>query len=191
MRQRNKNRINIVLDLDNTLISAIDNEEAEEMGLDEVSARQRTFRWENMDGEFKIFERPHLQEFLDWLFANFTVSVWTAASKLYALFIIKKFILEGHPERKLDCVLFSHHCRESKKTAKFQKCLSLMVDTFPLGYDPTNTYIVDDNKEVYDAQPKMCIRVKEFDVQKPSCVNDKELLKVMKKLEAIRISKIK
>ena len=42
-----------------------------------------------MDGTYIICERPHLSDFMDWLFKNFNVSVWTAASKDYALFIIK------------------------------------------------------------------------------------------------------
>lgn len=183
----NRTKINIILDLDNTLISAIDCDEAEKMGLDVVSARQRAFTWLNMEDEFKIFARPGLQDFLSWLFANFNVSVWTAASKIYASFIIQNFILAGRPERKLDYILFSHHCRESKRTRKYQKSLSMVSDVFPLGYDITNTYIIDDNKEVFEAQPKMCIRVRPFDVQKSSCEKDNELARVKRILETIRI----
>ena len=51
---------------------------------------------EKKDGHYKVFERPGLQEFLDYLFANFNVSVWTAASKSYALFIIDKYAGAGY-----------------------------------------------------------------------------------------------
>lgn len=186
-----RTKINVILDLDNTLISAIDEEEAELMGLEVLAARQRNLTWLNMEDEFKIFSRPGLQDFLSWLFANFNVSVWTAASKTYASFIIQNFVIVGKPERKLDYVLFSHHCHESNRSRKFQKSLSMMSDIFPLGYDITNTYIIDDNKEVFEAQPKMCIRVKPFDVQKSSCEKDTELLKVKQILEMIRIRRLK
>ena len=185
--RQTRKALNIVLDLDNTLISAIDEDEIETMGVEVVSARQKAFTWLNMEDEFKVFERPGLQKFLTWLFANFNVSVWTAASKSYALFIIEKFVIAGRPERKLDYVLFSHHCRESKRNHNYQKSLEMMSNVFPQEYTLDKTYIVDDNKEVFDAQPTMCIRVKPFDVQKNSCVKDVELDRIKRHLEAVRI----
>lgn len=187
----NRTKINVILDLDNTLISAIDEEEAELMGLEVLAERQRKLTWINMEDEFKIFSRPGLQKFLSWLFANFNVSVWTAASKTYASFIIQNIVIAGIPGRKLDYILFSHHCHESKRSRKFQKSLSMMSDVFPLGYDIANTYIIDDNKEVYEAQPNMCIRIKPFDVQNLGCERDTELLKVKRSLEIIRIRRLK
>ena len=43
------------------------------------------FSYHDMDGYYIVFERPGLQEFLDYLFANYIVSVWTAATKDYAI----------------------------------------------------------------------------------------------------------
>lgn len=179
-------KINVVLDLDNTLISAIDEEEAEQIGIDVLSARQRKFTWMNMDDEFKVFARPGLQDFLSWLFANFNVSVWTAASKLYASYIIQNFVIAGKPERKLDYVLFSHHCHESKRSYKFIKSLSMMRYVFPFDYDLKNTYIIDDNEEVYTAQPNKCIKIKPFNIMKAASENDTELVRVKKILENIQ-----
>ena len=65
-----------------------------------------------------IFERPGLQQFLTFLFKYFNVSIWTAASKDYALFIIDKIIIAGNKDRKIDYVFFSYHCGISKKIKK-------------------------------------------------------------------------
>ena len=83
---------NILLDLDQTLISA---EASEDFDIDKHKERSKLFSWKDMDGYYIVFERPHLSEFLDYIFENFNVSVWTAASKDYALFIIEHIILAG------------------------------------------------------------------------------------------------
>ena len=78
-------------------------------------------------------ERPHLQEFLDYLFENYNVSIWTAASKDYALYIINYVILK-EPERKLNFVFFSHHCDIAKKLKKKSpKDLEMLEKEFNLG----------------------------------------------------------
>lgn len=182
--------INVILDLDNTLISAIDDVEESKMGLKRVKERQQAFEWMNMEDDFKVFMRPGLQKFLTWLFEHFNVGVWTAASKSYALFIVDKIVLAGNPRRRLDFILFSHHCKESLKDYNYQKKLTMITETFPMmkKYTAENTFIIDDHKDVLAAQPDRCIRISPFDVQKPKCnVNDKELERVMKKLELIRL----
>lgn len=177
-----KDRINVVLDLDNTLISAIDPEEIESVGT-EIFSLQKSFKCVDMDDDYKIFQRPYLQYFLTWLFANFNVSVWTAATKSYALFIIQNFIISNRQDRKLDYILFSNHCDESKKISSYEKSLLMMSEIYPVGYNINNTYIIDDNEEVFKAQPNKCILVKPFNVLENDCRKDKELLKVKKILE--------
>ena len=56
---------NILLDLDQTLIAALSPEELDEK---KHSKKMEKFKYYNMDGEYTIFERPYLQEFLDYLF---------------------------------------------------------------------------------------------------------------------------
>ena len=63
-------KINVILDLDSTLICA---EPIESLPKGDFSE----FKVYNMDDYYKVFERPYLQEFLDFLFANFNVSIWT------------------------------------------------------------------------------------------------------------------
>lgn len=176
-------KYNVLLDLDNTLISSISRKEEKRCN----KSKFRRFVWENMDGQFKVFQRPGLQEFLDFLFENFNVSVWTAASKSYALFIIDNFILIK-PERKLEHVFFSYHCLESIKKRDAQKDLRMLWTKFNLGniYDTKNTFIIDDNPEVYETQPTKCIRVYPFEVLDKKSFHDDELLHAVKpKLEKL------
>ena len=157
--------LNVVLDLDSTLISSISDEEEHEMSDHDMKYRLKQFYWINMGNYYKVFERPGLQEFLTYLFKHYRVSVWTAASKAYALFIIKHIILRD-PKRKLFLFLFSHHCRISRHDAGGSKDLSLLWKDFKIpGMTPYNTVIVDDLKSVCDIQPDKCILVKPFNVK--------------------------
>jgi len=176
-------RINIILDLDNTLISSLAKEEEKKI----FKPRMKLFRWENMENYYKVFERPGLQEFLDFLFKNFNVSIWTAASQIYALFIIDKFIINNRPERSLSHIFFSYHCKQSKKIANTQKSLKILKKHFKLlRFDMANTFIIDDHPEVCQAQPFNCITVKPFEFTERESFLDNELLtKVKPQLEDI------
>lgn len=180
-------KINIILDLDNTLISAIDKKEEKKLKKSTLKSRMALFDWKDMQGDYKVFARPHLQEFLTWLFSHFNVSVWTAASKSYALFIIEQFIIANKPNRRLDYIFFSHHCRESKIKYKWQKVLSLLHTNFHLKYDIDRTFIIDDHDDVYTAQPNNCIRIQAFDISHKSCEKDADLKRIMRSLELIRL----
>lgn len=178
---RHPKRIHILLDLDNTLISSISKEEEEEM----LKPRMKLFTWKEMEGYYKIFERPGLQEFLDFLFENFNVSVWTAASKSYALFIIENFILVKK-NRRLQYIFFSHHCKHSKKIKRTQKSIEMLVDEYKLEEFGKNTYILDDHPEVFDAQPNKCLHIKAFEFTDRKSFEDNELEQdILPKLQKI------
>ena len=51
---------------------------------------------------YRIYLRPYLEEFLDYIFENYNVSVFTAADKPYALFIAENII--NNENRKLEYV---------------------------------------------------------------------------------------
>jgi TFIIF-interacting CTD phosphatase-like protein len=176
-------KINILLDLDNTLISSLSKKEEKHI----YKPRMKKFRWENMENVYKVFERPGLQPFLDFLFKHFNVSIWTAASKTYALFIIDKFILDNHPERTLDYIFFSHHCKRSNKIKKTQKSIEILKNNFKLhNYNRYNTYIIDDHPEVFKSQPDNCIQIKPFEFVNRQSYNDTELQTTIKpQLEAM------
>lgn len=165
---------NVVLDLDNTLISA---EPIEEFPFESPGIRDKCIKFPiyDMDGYYIIFERPHLQQFLDYLFSNFRVSVWTAATKDYALFIIKHIILTK-PERTLDHILFSYHCDISEQKFDYSKKLDCLYNVFKIdGYNSTNTIIIDDLQEVFTCQPKNAIHIKAFKILDDGSEQDNEL----------------
>ena len=113
---------NFILDLDQTIISA---ETCENFDKKKYETKSKLFKFHDMDGLYYIFERPNLQNFLNELFNKFNVSVWTAASKDYALFIINKIILKNK-NRKLDWIFFDYHCDISKKLTDNTKSLKIL-----------------------------------------------------------------
>jgi len=176
-------KLNIVLDLDQTLISA---EVLEEYNIEKNKDKCKKFNYKNMDDYYIIFQRPYLQKFLDYLFANFNVSIWTAASKDYALFIIDKIIIDNKPERKIDWIFFSYHCDVSKKIKKSSKNLNMLWDVYKIsGYSIDNTFIIDDYDEVYNSQPNNSIMVPEFQYYDENSENDDFLKKLIKQLKTL------
>lgn len=181
----------ILLDLDQTLISAEAHEEID-LRNKRTKKRARLFNFEDMDGYYIIFERPYLQEFLDYLFENFNVSVWTAASKDYALFVIDKFVIAGKQQRKLDFIFFSYHCDISKSYTGRSKNLNMLWDVYKLeGYNKNNTFILDDYDEVYDTQPERCIISPAFEFREKGSENDTFLRDLPTRLENMKMRIIK
>jgi len=166
----------IFLDLDSTLIYA---EPTEDYNFVKNKKKCSKFKHHDMDGYYIVFERPGLQEFLDFLFKTYNVSVWTAASKDYALFVIDKIILKN--DRKLEHILFSYHCDVSSSTKSGTKDLSTLWDVFNLNmYNKNNTVILDDYNEVHKTQPGGCIIVvPEFKFNTKNSENDDYLSVLM------------
>jgi TFIIF-interacting CTD phosphatase-like protein len=172
-----------VLDLDQTLISA---EPTEEYDFSKNKSKAKKFVFHDMDGYYVVFERPGLQPFLTYLFDNFNVSIWTAASKDYALFIIDKIILAGNKNRKIDFIFFSYHCDISQHMKKGTKDLSLLWDTFKLhGYSKDNTIILDDYDEVQNTQPENCIAAVPFEFKKDGSEADDFLEKLVPQVRTL------
>lgn len=178
-------KINIILDLDQTLISSEVPSKVNRMG-----KKVMKFDSHMLESEYVVFGRPHLQEFLEYLFEHFNVSVWTAASKSYALFIIDKFILTN-PSRKLDFIFFSYHCQLSKKVKNELKSVSILWDVFGLaGYNTSNTLIIDDNDEVFRNQKCNCFHIKPFSVLGKDSEYDNELVYLVEKLKVVNSSQL-
>lgn len=180
----------IVLDLDQTVISSeILKKSAADEGdkiyvIEENREKSKLFNYQNMEGLYVIFERPHLQEFLTFLFANFRVGVWTAASQDYANFIVRNILIGDYTDRKLDFFMCSYHGQKSSDMYKGPKDLDMITQLYNLpGSDKTNIVIVDDYSEVYKVQPKNCILAKEFCYFGLGSDKDDFLLKVIENLK--------
>ena len=154
-------KLNIVLDLDNTIIYG---QEYKTARIEKINNHKKIHV---MDKDYYIIERPYLQDFLTFLFDNFNVSVWTAASKNYGLFIIQKIILIKK-NRKIDWFFHSDHCAISSNISdsKEQKDLNILYHKFNIiNYNIKNTIIIDDNDLVYETQPNNCIHIKPFNIK--------------------------
>jgi hypothetical protein len=184
MTNSNK-KFNIILDLDQTVISG---EPTDEFDFKNNIKKQNKFKFEPMEDYYIIFERPHLQKFLDFIFKNFNVSIWTAASKDYALFIIEKILLRSKKNRKIDYIFFSYHCSVSKKLKKKEtKSLSILWDFYKIkGYNQNNTFILDDyHEDVYSNQKSNCILAPPFEFTHDDSDQDKFLKNLIIDLETI------
>jgi TFIIF-interacting CTD phosphatase-like protein len=166
----------IILDLDETLINS---EDIKKFNMRKYGAKMNYFTWHEMSDDFYVFERPDLQNFLDFLFENFEVSVWTAASKGYALWILENILKIGTKNRHLKHLFFDYHCKASENIGKGKKDLCILSEQFNLtDYDMKKTVILDDNQEVYETQPSNCITVEEFQFKDKHSYRDKGLEKI-------------
>lgn len=167
---------NIFLDLDNTLICS------EEYST-EIIKDAYIYDYDFVK-PYITTGRPHLQVFLDFLFDNFKVSIWTAASKNYASFIYDRFIKKYNHNRKLHLLLYNTHCDMSMKKTGGSKSLSMLWEVWKIpGYNKYNTFIIDDLKEVYTIQPENCLKIKPFKLK--NGFNDNELIKMINKLKML------
>ncbi len=188
--------LHIILDLDNTLINSLDPNERKNA----PRQYQNKFKHVKMDNYYTVFERPYLQKFLDYIFDNYKVSVFTAADNEYALFIIEKIILTK-PDRKLEYIFTGPHSSISEMLYNSPKNLKMLWDNFKIpDFSHCNTIIIDDLNEVKESNPYNSIQVKAFELLekkkeeyiKPSneymekVINDHTLFNVITKLEYIK-----
>jgi len=165
----------IYLDLDNTLLHAIPTRSFHKKYKDRASKRKIAEALNNIkvydmkdddESYYLVFERPGLQPFLDYLFSNFTVCVWTAATKDYAAFIIDKILL-SKPGRKLDHVFVQYHCRKSKKRygKRHPKELKMLIEHYKIpNMNSKNCVIIDDHPDVKSQQSHMCVTAPEWTI---------------------------
>ena len=175
--------MNVLLDLDNTLINALEEHERTTLS----NEFQTKFDYKDMlIYGYRIYARPGLQPFLDYLFENFNVSVFTAAEQEYALFIITK------PERKIHYFFFRYHVDIALKRYDGMKDLRILFHLFKLpNFFPCNTVIIDDLDQVQESNPLHTIRINSFDVSKDNevkteSINDNDLNRVKIILEDLR-----
>jgi hypothetical protein len=132
---------NIILDMDSTL-------------LDNVP------EYPPFHGKLSPIARPHLLEFMEFVFAHFErVSIWTAATPCWF-------------EKCYQQIL--RHCIPTGKSFDFVKTrgphdpnimlkpLSEVYKHFPGKYNAENTLIVDDNPMTYRDNPENAIAIKPF-----------------------------
>ncbi len=181
--------MNVILDLDSTIIHSVEYNEL----LFLSTEFQNKFSYKDMIGYVRVFARPHLNYFLDYLFEHYDVSVLTAADYGYGFFIVQNFILTS-PNRKIKYFMHNYHTEMADERYGKHKDLRVLFDIFQLhNMSNCNTVIIDDHPKVYKANSINTIPAHPFIVideqtLKPNtdAVNDIFLLQTIEKLEVMR-----
>jgi RNA polymerase II subunit A small phosphatase-like protein len=146
-------KLNIILDIDQTLLHAVPEEE------DTMHTHVSSF--ENLH----IYLRPGLRVFLHFLFKHFQVAVFTAGIKEYADYVVKTFF----PQQPV-FIYSRKHFYDSKQTfhpathlTMGDKDLRIVFQNFEHhGFFPCNTFIIDDNPQVQLANRFSTIHIAPF-----------------------------
>lgn len=179
---KHRKSINVILDLDNTLIYSISCKKFPK----NENSHLHSMKFHKMDDDYYVFERPGLQQFLDWLYKNYNISIWSAASPDYVEFIVKNIIEKNG--RKVEYVLNSDNCDHCQKIFgdKHIKNLKMLWDIHDLkGYGPYNTIIIDDLNMVCKVQPNNSLKIKSFNTSYKKSLKDTDLKRIKRKLESI------
>ena len=173
-------KINLYLDLDETLIYAIDMRYRKTL-----PAYIEQFKHHNFENAYVILERPGLQQFLDWVFEHFAVSIWSAASPDYVDFIAKNIVSAKH--RRLHRIFNSDNCDQSMELYgdNHLKKLEMLWEHYKIpNHGPDNTVLLDDLCLNMRSQPLNCVRVVKF-LGTEKSVKDKYLETAQQKLQDI------
>lgn len=192
-------KLNIILDIDHTLVhTLVDLEDGDLTVLQTPGLKSTVYTLGKKI--YRSTHRPHLDVFLDTLFKNYNVAVYTAGTSGYAKAIVDNIILKDHPERKLKFVYARDI--ENRSVAKYpntHKKLEYIFNVLkPEGVYPCNTVIIDDYDKVLKSNKWNTINVPKFTVAKgkkvyyytykhlkfiPECLNDTVLLEVLENLD--------
>lgn len=143
---QNVERKLLILDIDETLVYAT--EERLERGADFIV------------GQYFVYRRPFLEEFLAFCFENFEVAVWTSSTRNYATEILENIFDSAYQTsffwaRERCTISFDMEERENfleKKMSKVRK----------RGYDLKSVIVVDDSPEKWRSSYGILVRVKPF-----------------------------
>ena len=194
----------VVLDLDQTLIHSIPLSESHKPA---IQARLKAYareagpylRKSTMPGQYVVYARPGLDEFLDRVMAKCDVVIFTMASLSYAWWVIRTYILGSKPSQRrkhILAVLTEPQCTMSQTHAKVvglprnriaassPKWLSYLFDRHPeLGLDKKYTVFLDDLVSVQQANPDHAVFTPPFDVLQAGSGHDRYLWQVQDELD--------
>ena len=161
--KQNEKEFNVILDLDNTIICAVEMDYYN-ANKNKMTLLDSNLKYSDFENAYRIYQRPHLEEFLTFIFRNFNVAIFTAASKDYGLFILDNIIRKIIPDQELSFFFYDYHTDLSRKYYNSPKDLRLLWHKFPTTFQQHNTIIIDDLKDVKVANGFNCINIKEFEV---------------------------
>jgi TFIIF-interacting CTD phosphatase-like protein len=172
-------RSNVILDLDETLIRSFPMSIVND-NLKDIDSTLEYFDFVDI----RVYARPYLKEFIEFLSTNYNISIWTAATHEYAIEVVKHFI-EPYMVQKQKVDLFFYRYQTEIAFEKFGgwKDLRYIFDLYkPLGVNRNNTIIIDDNHVVMKTNgPNNCINIRPWMLEP----HDIELLRVGQLIEQL------
>ncbi len=168
----NFGKLNVVLDLDETLIHA------EHKGV----IMENCVAFCQFE-DYKIYKRPFVDEFLNIVFNRYNVYIWTAAYKSYAKFVLAHLL---DPKNQIPIkILTKDDTMIKKELTGLYYDDNTAVKIKPLGKLHCNlarTVLIDDTKSCFSLDPLNGIQIIKFDDPETQ-YDDKELLFILKKLD--------
>lgn len=152
-KSRNSLEKNIVLDMDGTLITAL-----------------------NSGHKYEPIARPHLKEFFQFIFEYFdNVSIWTHAEKDWFLEVYYKILVHVIPSKKTFKFVIT---RENNKPIQWDtpKMLSTLYTMYP-NHNHLNTWIVDDTPMTYRFNLSNAVHIDTYN--ETNLHHDNELLRLI------------
>jgi TFIIF-interacting CTD phosphatase-like protein len=145
----------VVLDIDNTLVfSQVQKFPWRDLCLPQVQIQPHIW----------CTPRPHLQTFLDFVFENFEVGIWTAATGSYANAVISHFISIIGTHRRLKFVWTALQTAVARDRYGGHKNLSLLRDAGLLQpYQPV--VLIDDHPDAKATNFDNCMLIPAFGPQ--------------------------
>ena len=175
-------KLNVILDIDSTIINTVTWEEGSKLLKYYKEDDYYIYQPEGYEKSI-IFKRPTLDVFLEWLFKNCNVSIFTHADKDYAMDVIDRFVLTKM-DRKLDFIFYRYHVEFGIKKYSCVKDLRIIWDDFLIfDFYPSNTVLIDDNEVVKRCNLYNTLQITAFIATDPESLGDKHLLHIKEKLE--------
>lgn len=134
-----------------------------------------------------IYKRPHLNEFLDYLFSlkDVQVGIWTSCVKDNATAIVDVLF----KDRPLAFVWSREKCDPVPGPGyKTIKDLEKVWKLHPDLWGPHNTVIIEDSPDKIALQPHNLFLISEYLAHAPNSKDDAELLRVINHLNSMRSS---
>ena len=147
----------IILDIDNTIVHAVN---PKLVHPDWV----KKFNTVTSSGpiDYCIFLRPGLEDFLEYIFSNYTVGVFSAGDSEYVNFVIKN-IIQTKSGRNLHFVMSNKEFETCKFETGDLKSISWVNQKYPM-FTVENTLIIDDYFLVKVSNPKNTYLIDKFEV---------------------------
>ena len=175
---------NIILDIDHTLIHTVNPLELAQMeSKDLLPESLFNCPYYKLNDLALVFQRPHLSEFLDFLFANYNVAIWSAGSSDYVNAIVDTFI---RTEKRIPSFVMTRD--DLIESGQSFKDLDYVYEKYPL-FQPYNTLIIDDLPDNVFSQVDNSILIPPFNVFNEECMNDNALLELISYLREFKNKK--